>query len=338
MNSVLVGVSGGIDSFAAVDYFRKEKWFVIPLFIVLSDIHKKKLEKVKELFDSQSLKLEVRDERALFKQKIIDYFAQSYKSGITPNPCALCNRRIKFPLLKKYSKETGCDYFSTGHYAKIENQRIFKAKDSSKDQSYFLSTVKKESLEGFHSTTLAELSKESVKKTYREIFNEVEKESQEICFIEDNDYPSFLEENAGLEKRTGNFIDDEGKKIGVHPGYYRYTVGERRNLGMGFNKRMYVKSVDSEKNEVHLTDKGNLKKSNFTMEGIEIFDTLTKKEYSVKTRYRQRDVSGRVNSTGKNLFEVNLNEGIEAITPGQICAVYDDDMVLISGFITKDIW
>ncbi|MGE3062089.1 MAG: tRNA 2-thiouridine(34) synthase MnmA [bacterium] len=338
MKGVLMGVSGGIDSLAASLYFKENKYNVIPAYIILTDMHSNKADSVRKLYDSFGMKVEVKDERRLFKEKVIDYFSNAYRVGITPNPCAMCNRMIKFPLLKKYSEEFECDFFSTGHYVRILNRRIFKAKDESKDQSYFLSTVKKEDLDKFINTPLADAKKKDIRERLIDKIEITEKESQEICFIDNNDYADFLETYRGFKEQRGSFIDDEGMKIGEHRGYYRYTVGERRNLGMGFNRRMYVKSVDSEKNEVHLTDRENLKSKRFSIEIIEMFEKLSDKEYLVKTRYRQKEVPGRASLTSENSADIILNEDMEAITPGQICAVYEKDMVVASGFITKETW
>ena len=259
---------------------------------------------------------------------------------MTPNPCALCNREIKFPLLQRYAEELGCLGFSTGHYIKIADKRIFKGKDPNKDQSYFVSTVRKDNLSGFINSPLSEMRKNDVYEIVKGKTNIafVQKESQEICFIRNNDYASFLEETGNFKEEKGDFLNDEGKKIGEHRGYYRYTVGKRRNLEMGFNKRMYVKSLDSEKNTVRLTEKKNLSSKNFIIDPIEIFDNPDKENYSVKTRYRQIETKCKVHFTEQNQIEVNLAEEIESVTPGQICVIYRGDEVVISGFITKKIW
>jgi len=339
MKRVLLGVSGGIDSLAASVFLKRENFEIVPLYLILTDSHFKDAEKVRDLYLSRGVKLEARDERDHFKKNIIEYFADSYRAGLTPNPCAMCNRLVKFPLLKKYALELGCDGFSTGHYIGVENERIFKGRDESKDQSYFVSTVRKADLEGFVKTPLSKMNKSEVRKAMEEEGIKLEeKESQEICFIANDDYANYLESRCGFERSAGYFTDDEGKRIGEHAGYYRFTVGERRNLGMGFNKRMYVKSIDSGKNEVRLTERQNLLNFGFRMEPVEVFEDVTGREVAVKTRYRQSETTASAVASSQGRIEIHLSSGIEAITPGQVCVIYERDKVIASGIITKEIW
>jgi len=340
MKRILVGVSGGIDSLSAVLSFRDNDIDVIPIFLILSEAQMKIIDRVKILYKSIDMNIVIKDERDRFQKNIIDYFIFTYKEGMTPNPCAMCNRKIKFPLLQKYSKELKCGGFSTGHYIRIENEKIHKGKDIDKDQSYFVATVARKNLKGFINSTLSEIKKkdlyESIKS--RTDISLVQKESQEICFIENNDYIDFLNKRAGIKEKRGDFIDDEGKKIGEHRGYFKYTIGKRRNLEMGFNKRMYVKSINSENNTVHLTEKKNIFSSNFLIKPIEIFEDIDKEEYSIKTRYRQKETKCRIHLRKDNLIKINLKEKIEAVTPGQISVIYNGDTVAASGFITRVIW
>jgi tRNA-specific 2-thiouridylase len=340
MKRLLVGVSGGIDSLTASLFFKDNNFEVIPLYLILHEGNLKNREQVELLYDRFNMKVIIKDERKRFRKSIIEYFIDTYKDGLTPNPCALCNRDIKFPLLKNYAKECECGGFSTGHYIRVENGRIFKGADISKDQSYFVATVGSDDLSGFINSNLSVAVKTDIYKNIksRTDISLVQKESQEICFIQNNDYIDFLKRYGGMDEKRGDFIDDEGKKIGEHRGYFRYTVGKRRNLEMGFNERMYVKKIDSVSNQVQLTKRENLFSSNFILNPIQIFDNLNSDNLSIKTRYRQIETKCSAKIIERNLIEVNLKEKVEAVTPGQIGVIYQDDMVVASGFITKEIW
>ncbi len=331
MKKILIGYSGGLDSTAVMLDFKDRGFDVIALYMQLTDNQEivsfnNELKKLGIQFDTIDLRKE-------FRENVISYFIETYKKGLTPNPCIMCNRMIKFKFLSEIAEERGCDGFSTGHYVCIDNCKIKNAHFSPKDQSYFLSTIKKGYLKNFINSRNCICTKEE-----NRIFVEsrnfpyIKRESQEICFIKGN-YTDFLEKHVGFNNADGNFIDKKGNKIGEYDSYYKYTIGKRKGLKQGFNQRMYVKRIDPEKREILLSDKMGMKFVGLKATIIEQFSQLSGK-ITVKTRYKQKEVGVRNITIDDNIMTVQFSSIIEDVSPGQIAVLYKGDEVILSAVIT----
>lgn len=277
-----------------------------------------------------------------FEEKVIEPFVKAYESGMTPNPCIECNRHLKFDRLYERAKILGMDTVVTGHYARIteENGRFFlkKALDEKKDQSYVLYRLTEEQLK--HTRfPLGEMMKEEIRSIAAEngFLNADKPDSQDICFIPDGDYASFLENYRGKKYPEGPFVKD-GVEVGRHQGIVRYTVGQRKGLGIAFGEPVYVTELDPETNTVTLGSNADLYADTAAVEDVhwiageapaETFDCL------VKTRYHQKEVPCTVTVLEGGLAKIQLKTPVRAVTPGQAAVFYDGDTVLGGGVIVS---
>ena len=283
---------------------------------------------------------EVIDLRQRFKELVMDDFLAEYAAGRTPNPCARCNDRIKFGILLDMAKSLGADILATGHYARIEQDaegtwQLLKGLDPGKDQTYFLFGMKQEQLSrtvfpvgGLEKTQVRELAAR---------FNlpvAQKQESQEICFIPDNDYVRFLEE-SGVVPSSGEIVDATGRKLGSHDGIHRYTVGQRRGLGIAWKEPLYVTAIERENARVVVGPREELFKNGLFADQT----TWTSRPLSgifhgsCSIRYRQRPVPCRAELLGDGRLKVDFPTPQQAVTPGQAVVLYDDDRVVGGGWI-----
>ncbi len=279
-----------------------------------------------------------------FNEKVIRRFVDAYENGLTPNPCIDCNRFLKFDKLFDRAKEIGCDYVVTGHYARIEEKDgIFylkKAFDETKDQSYVLYSLTQEQLR--HTLfPLGSMKKSDVRSLAEKnsFINAAKPDSQDICFVPDGDYGAFLERYTGKKYKPGDFIDTSGNVLGKHKGTVRYTIGQRKGLGLAFGKPMYVKTIDVSANTVTLSEEEEL-----------FSDTLTATEFNwisghapetevkckAKIRYRQIEQPARAYPQSDGRVKIVFDNPLRAITPGQAVVLYVEDMVLGGGRIVKN--
>jgi tRNA-uridine 2-sulfurtransferase len=280
-----------------------------------------------------------------FEESVIADFVTEYKQGRTPNPCVVCNTRIKWDVLLEKVRSMGADYLATGHYAQVEfypkSSRwiLKKGLDQKRDQSYFLWGVKQDSL----SKTLFPLGK-MTKKRVRQLAREnnlrtaENPESREICFVTDDNYRRFLKEYAGLDPQVGNVIDENGAVVGEHNGVVNYTIGQRRGLNIALGYPVYVKKIDAQKNEIHIASGENMKVSNFIVDSlnwVSIVEPYKEIDCNVKIRYTIREHSARLKVLENNDCEIHLSEPIAAITPGQSAVFYNQDVVLAGGIIKE---
>lgn len=301
--------------------------------------------------------------REEFIAKVIEPFAAAYQEGMTPNPCILCNKHIKFPYLLKIADERGATAIATGHYARIErideleirkssdsslitrhSSRLLKGVDNRKDQSYVLYVLRQEELARLV-LPLGEKRKEEVRRIARRLdLSAADRpESQEICFIEEKNYFSFIGNLFRDEKGQGDIIDVEsGKVLGSHKGIHTYTIGQRKGLGISSPEPLYVVKIDAEKNVIYVGPKDRARIREFSVEDI---NWLVDRNTSAKTRSELR-ASVRVRSTMKdepatitmlagNRGEVVFDKPQWAPAPGQSAVFYDDDIVIGGGVISK---
>lgn len=274
-----------------------------------------------------------------FREKIIGNFIDSYRRGVTPNPCIDCNRYMKFDKLLSRAAELGCDCIVTGHYARIEEQDgsfvLKKALDPSKDQSYVLYTLTQEQLAHIR-FPLGGLSKDEVRRIAAEngFINADKPDSQDICFVPDGDYAGFIEQYGASQ--PGDFVTASGESIGQHRGIIRYTIGQRKHLGISVGKPIYVVRINAGDNTVVLGDEEELFS---TVLRAEDFNWIAGKapEQPVrclaKTRYRHPEQPATAHPNADGSVTVIFDQPVRAITPGQACVLYDGDTVLGGGVI-----
>ncbi len=278
-----------------------------------------------------------------FKDKVIEPFVCSYERGETPNPCIGCNRYLKFASLYEKALENGYDNIVTGHYARIVEEGghfyLKKAKDLSKDQSYVLYNLTEEQLR--HTFfPLGDLTKTEVREIAERhgFVTSHKKESQDICFVPDGDYAGMIKRYRKKNYPRGNFVDLEGNVLGTHEGIIEYTIGQRRGLGIPADRRLYVKMLDVDRNEVILADDKDLFTKEFDIRDFSwITGDMPKEEFkcSAKIRYRHKEQPATVKTTRDGFAKVIFDEPQRAITPGQSAVLYDGDTVLGGGIIDK---
>lgn len=333
MKRVLVGISGGVDSSVAAVLLQNQGYEVVGVtFVFTEDFDANDAVKVCE-----KLKIEhhIIDYREIFKETVIDKFIEDYNEGITPNPCILCNRLIKFNYLYENMKKLNCDYFATGHYAKIINGRLYKGENLNKDQTYFLCNITKEQLNSVM-FPLEGISKEEVRKIAleNELITADKKDSTDVCFINDN-FKDYIKDKINNSK--GKVVDINTKEvIGYHEGLNRYTIGQRRGLNIGGSqKRMYVADKDIKNNILYIAtgdDNNYLLSNSCILKDVNLFNNEKIKECKAKFRHRQEEVDVKLNWLDNNEVEV-IYDNVKTVTPGQACAFYNGDECLGGGII-----
>ncbi|WP_223909040.1 tRNA 2-thiouridine(34) synthase MnmA [Geobacter sp. AOG1] len=355
---VVVAMSGGVDSSVTAALLQKQGHEVIGISMQVWD-YATFTAPDGEKFDTCCSLDDIHDARRVaeqlgipfyvvnfeeeFQRLVIDDFVGEYFRGRTPNPCVRCNQRIKFELLLQKARDLAADYLATGHYARVERDgtgryRLHMGQDSSKDQSYFLFTLTQEQL----SRTLFPLggmTKPEVRRlAARYGLRVAEKgESQEICFVPDNDYVRFLEEARGAGTLNGDIVDRRGTVLGRHQGTYRYTVGQRKGLGVAHPSPLYVLEVDTEKRQVVVGSREELASPGLVATDLNwiIPPPGAPLEATCKIRYRHRPVSCTVIPLPGNRAEVRFTVPEKSVTPGQAVVFYRDDEVLGGGWIEK---
>jgi len=277
-----------------------------------------------------------------FDKQVIRHFIETYEQGATPNPCIECNRHIKFNLLLLRARQLDFDYLVTGHYARVAkdvNGRylLLKASDEKKDQSYVLYCLTQKQLQ-CSCFPLGGLSKNEVRKIAedKKFVNAAKGESQDICFVPDGDYGSFIENYTGKTYPHGDIIDMAGKKIGTHKGLIRYTIGQRRGLGVAANVPVYVTDKSVADNTVTLGTDDALFRKSLTAKEINLIaceDLKKPLRVMVKTRYLQAAQSATAEQTGEDGLHIEFDSPQRAITPGQAVVMYDGDIVVGGGTI-----
>lgn len=333
MKRVIVGISGGVDSSVSAVLLKKQGYEVIGVtFIFTDDFDTTDSIKVCEKLNIEHHIIDYRNE---FKNTIIDSFINDYNRGITPNPCVLCNKEIKFNFLYQKMIEFGCDYIATGHYAKIVDGKLYKSMDTNKDQTYFLAQLTKQQLSKLL-LPLEGITKDKVREIAREndLINADRKDSTDVCFITSN-FREYMRDK--LSNKEGNVVDiDTNRIVGKHNGLTKYTIGQRRGLSIGGNiDRMFVVEKDLENNILYVAigdDSEYLYSNNCIISNVNFIIDERPTRCMAKFRYRSEEYPIELVYLDNKEVLVKYNK-IKSVTPGQACVFYIDDMCIGGGII-----
>jgi tRNA-specific 2-thiouridylase len=367
MKRVVLAMSGGVDSSAAAVLLQEQGYEVIGLFmrsgateeqpcstgqgmtlpVVSAKLSKQGCCSASDAADARRVadRLDIPFHALDFKDafgRIKDYFADEYLAGRTPNPCVMCNNWLKFGKLWDFAQQVGADHIATGHYARIlKDERsgqysLHCGSDPNKDQSYVLFGIRRELL-GRILLPVGEYQKPAIREFAEEAGLRVaqKKDSYEICFVPNDDYAGFLKRYRGYEGTEGEFVDTEGNVMGQHDGYEKFTVGQRKGLGVAFGRPKFVLRVDAERRQVVLGDREDLASSEVRINDVSwLVETPSQSfECSVKVRYQQPSRACSVEITSENEAVIYPVEPVLGVAPGQAAVLYDGDRVLGGGWI-----
>ncbi|WP_340694398.1 tRNA 2-thiouridine(34) synthase MnmA [Hydrogenobacter thermophilus] len=350
---IAVGMSGGVDSSVCALLLKRAGHEVVGVTLRFHTIDENcSLEDLRVCCSPEDVKDAVRvserlgiphitlDWEKFFKERVINYFVREYSEGKTPNPCALCNREVKTGFLARYLREVaGIDKLATGHYAKLVEYKgrkmIARSKDESRDQSYFLTLVKREDIDLLE-FPLGDLTKDEVRRIAKEFNLPVadKKDSQEVCFLMGKKPGEFVRERVGTKE--GFIVHANGEVLGKHTGIYNFTIGQRRGLKLAYHEPLYVIGLDAKKNEVVVGKEDMLYKKSLKLESINVHIPLEDwDEVYAMVRYRTKPVKVKSIREEKDGYFVEFEESVRGITPGQVCAFYEGDVLLGGGIITE---
>ena len=347
---ILVAMSGGVDSAVAAATLVQQGHLCIGATMRLSTGKAgtcgsgAEAEDARRVAEKLHIPHKVFDFSADFEKQVIERFCTAYQQGKTPNPCIDCNRYMKFQKLYEQAKELGCDKVATGHYARVRYDeksgrwQLLRARCLEKDQSYVLYTLSQEQLAA-SVFPLGEMeSKGAVREKAAALgFENADKpDSQDICFVPDGDYAAFLEEHTGETAAPGDFVDGTGRVLGRHRGLIRYTVGQRKGLGLSLPAPLYVCEKRVEDNTVVLGEEQKLFKIELFATDFNWIACDPPKEplpVTVMTRYRAREVAGDASVLPDGRVHIRCSQPVRAVTPGQAVVLYDGDRVVGGGKI-----
>lgn len=358
MAKVVVGMSGGVDSSVAAYLLKEQRYDVIGVTMQIwqDESHEQieqnggccglsAVEDARKVASMLNIPYYVMNFKDDFKKNVIDYFLEEYQYGRTPNPCIACNRYVKWESLLRKSIQIGADYIATGHYARIVKHNdtgrfvLKTSATSSKDQTYALYNLTQYQLK--HTIMpVGEYTKQQIREIAESIGLPVadKPDSQEICFVPDNDYANFIENNTGKKSICGNFVDMDGNILGTHRGIVHYTIGQRKGLGISVGKPMFVVKIDRLKNEIVLGDDNDLFQNALYADNLNfmMFEKLEEtKHFNAKIRYSHKAVPCSIKMKDNTILECVFESPQRAITPGQAVVFYDGEYVVGGGTILK---
>ncbi len=341
---VLLGMSGGVDSSVSAILLQKAGYEVIGCTMnLLDEPNEQAIQDAKKVCEKLGIEHHVLDFRKEFNCHVINTFISEYENARTPNPCVECNKYLKFGIFYDKAKELNCKYVATGHYAKKEYSEKYgqyvlrKSSEEKKDQTYFLYTIPKEKIEFIIFPLQDNVSKEDTRTLAEEYGLEVatKKDSQEICFINDNDYQKFLKKHIKKEPKKGNIVLTNGEVLGIHNGLINYTIGQRKGLGISYKEPLYVVKLDIKNNQVIVGAETELYSNQLEAINVNWIVNVENKlreglECFAKIRYRAKEARAKVikeNETIKVVFQ----EPQRAITKGQSVVFYDEAGIVLGG-------
>lgn len=337
---VLVGMSGGIDSTISALLLKEQGYDVEGLYMKLHskpgyhEINEARAQKAARFV---GMKLHVIDLQDTFNREVFQPFIDTYADGKTPNPCALCNRSLKFGEMVKFADTIDADFVATGHYIKTDGKYFYEAYDDTKDQSYFLFYVDKTILPRLL-FPLGDKKKSDIKELASSIA-ELESfayqgESSEICFVETT-YTDLLKDYVDVDK-TGEVLDKDGNVVGEHKGYMHYTIGKRKGFTVkGAHDPHYVISIDAKKNQIVVGKKDELACNRVVLNNLNLYTDLTEFDATVKLRYRTKAVPCHVVIKNEKAY-VELKESVFGVATGQAAVFYDNNKLIGGGWIEKN--
>ena len=355
---VVVGMSGGVDSSVAAWLLKEQGYDVIGVTMQIWQEEEKDdqeenggccglsaVEDARRVAASLEIPYYVMNFRQDFKERVIDYFIGEYQQGRTPNPCIACNRYVKWEALLKRSLDIGADYIATGHYARIdqlENGRyaVRTSQTAAKDQTYALYNLTQEQLSRTK-MPVGDYTKEEIRKMAEKIGLRIadKPDSQDICFVPDGDYTSYIEANSVKKIEPGNFVLSDGTVVGQHKGIIHYTVGQRKGLGLSLGHPVFVLEIRPETNEV-VVGSNEESMSHYVRANqvnfMSVEDLPEKKRVWAKIRYNHKGAWCTVEKTGEDEILCTFEEPQRAITPGQAVVLYEGEYVLGGGTIIGD--
>ncbi len=344
MKKIAIGLSGGVDSAAAAHLLLQKGYEVTGIILRLKpeNAADEDIADAQKIADKLGIELRVLDLRKYFSETVISHFISEYLNGRTPNPCIECNSLIKFGAMLDFALEIGCDAIATGHYARIEEESgrfLLKRSAGAKDQSYFLYKLTQNQLSKIV-FPLDGLEKDEIRQIALDAGLPVaqKRDSQEICFVPDDDYIAFLS-GKGITSPEGNFTDKEGKILGRHSGIINYTVGQRKGLG-AFGKPMFVNSICAENNTVIIGENGTQYCKGLVADNMNYiaFDSPERPfRAEVKIRFRAKEQPALITPLENGKAEIIFDEPQRSITPGQGAVIFSGDTVIGGGRIIKQI-
>ena len=348
---VLVAMSGGVDSSAAAALLVQQGYDCDGAMLKLAPNEDSRCCSADDADDARSvayrlgMKFYVFNETERFAREVMDRFVAEYCAGHTPNPCIDCNKYMKFRHLLDWAEEHGMEYVVTGHYARVEQDAatgrwlLKKGLDEGKDQSYVLYNLTQEQLAhvrlplgGLHKAEVREIAEK------QHFINARKHDSQDICFVPDGDYARFMEDFTGKHYPAGDFLDENGKKVGTHNGAVRYTIGQRKGLGLAMGAPVYVCAKDMQANTVTVGPEENLFDRIVyadEVNWIAIPELKGPLRVTARTRYHQTEQPATVYPAGPDSFRLEFDQPQRAPTPGQAVVLYQGDVVLGGGTITQ---
>lgn len=350
---VVVGMSGGVDSSVAAYLLKKQGYDVIGITMQIWQEDKEYEEReggccslsavddARRVCEKLDIPFYVLNFRDSFKENVIKYFVQEYIDGKTPNPCIACNKHLKFDELLRKARGIGAEYVATGHYAKIEKRDgrylLIRSDDDRKDQTYALYNFTQDQLAhtlmpcgGYTKDKIREIAKEIGLAVHNK------KDSEEICFISDNDHGRFIKEERPGEVKPGNFVDSKGNVLGKHKGIVYYTIGQRKGLGIALGKPVFVTDIRPETNEVVLGSEETIFNTDLIAKDVNFipFDKLDgEMNVQAKVRYSAKPADAVISPLPDGRVKVSFKEKQRAITKGQSVVFYDGEIVVGGGII-----
>jgi tRNA-specific 2-thiouridylase len=346
MNKVFVGLSGGVDSSVAALLLKQQGYDVTGVYMKnwtadlpgMSCPWKEDYQDAKRIAVQLGIPFKVYDFQKQYRQKVVDYMLEGFKAGFTPNPDVMCNQEIKFKLFLDTALEDGADFIATGHYARIKDGKLLKAKDDSKDQTYFLHRVKPAALKKTI-FPLGDLTKSEVRDIAKKagLITATKKESMGICFVGKVGIKEFLQQY--ISQKPGSIVDQKGRIIGAHDGAFFYTIGQRHGLDVGGGLPYYVTGKNMNKNEIYVTT--DLQDEKLWSNQIKLTsahwleEPVPNQKLSVRIRHQAKLIPVKILNSpqASNFWQADLDEEVRALTPGQSAVFYSGNRVLGGGIV-----